>query len=247
MHQAHRLSEPERARLVRRYAAERRPSDLETLVISYRPLARALARRYSSPSVPDADLEQAACEGLIKALQRFDPDQGASFTNFAVPTILGQVRRYLRDTAWPAHVPRPVQERVRSVRHAVEALSARDGRVPTAREIARRLGEAEEDVVEALAASASLRTVPLDVRRGDDDSPSPVERLGGEDPGYDRVECLVTIAGILPHLRHEQLTVLAMHFDEDLTQRQIAARLGMSRSNVGRLLNGALDTLRAAA
>jgi len=100
------MTEPQRQRALRRHARRRRPEDLEALVVSYRPLAAALARRYSHDPYGDADLEQAACEGLIKALQRFDPDRGTPFTTFAVPTILGEVRRYLRDTAWPAHVPR---------------------------------------------------------------------------------------------------------------------------------------------
>ncbi len=246
----HMASRNERARerLLRRYARWQRPEDLEELVLSYRPLARALARRYATTSCAREDLEQAACEGLIKAVRRFEPERGATFASFAVPTILGELRRYLRDTAWPAHVPRSLQERVREVRSAAEEFSAVHGRGPTAGELARELGCEDEAVVEALGVSSALAVVPLDAPPRDDETSagSVTDQIGSEDPGFERVECLTAIEDALPALTAGQKTVLRLHFGEDLTQRQIAGRLGISRSEVARDLGDAVARLRAA-
>jgi RNA polymerase sigma-B factor len=175
-----------RARLLRRYARWRRPEDLEELVLSYRPLARTLARRYATTAAVREDLEQAAFEGLIKAIHRFEPERGAAFASFAVPTILGELRRYLRDTAWPAHVPRSLQERVRQLRAAAADFSAGHGRHPTARELARDMACDGEVVVEALGVSSALSVVPLDgpVRDHDASTASVAEQIGVDDPGF---------------------------------------------------------------
>jgi RNA polymerase sigma-B factor len=239
-----RLDERHRERLLRRYAHERRAADLEALVVSYRPLACSLARRYATGGHVDADLEQAACEGLVKAIQRFDPDRGTPFTSFAVPTVLGEVRRYLRDTVWPAHVPRKVQERVRAIRQAKEAHAALHDRVPSAAELAVALGCTEEEVVEALTAAATARTVSLEGERDDGDAQPVADRLGRPDPAYDLVEHRAAIADAFPALPVEEQAVVRLRFGGDLTQRQIAAQLGYSRSHVGRLLGSALDHLR---
>ncbi len=154
--------------LLRRYAAQRDASALEALVVRFRPLAMSLARRYASGGYPLDDLQQVACLGLVKALRRFDPDRGVSFTSFAGPTILGELRRFCRDTAWPAHVPRGMQERVRELRRASDELAAARGCVSAAADLATELGWAEEDVVETMVAAASRSTVSLE-RWGDDD------------------------------------------------------------------------------
>jgi RNA polymerase sigma-B factor len=238
--------ERNRERLLRCYARWKRPEDLEDLVLSYRPLARALARRYATAAGAREDLEQAAYEGLIKAIQRFEPERGAAFASFAVPTILGELRRYLRDTAWPAHVPRSLQERVREVRVAAEDFSAVNGRNPTPGELARTIACDDETVVEALGVSSALSVVPLDGPAHDHDSPTAVaEQVGVDDPGFERVECLTAIEEALPMLTRGQKTVLRLHFAEDLTQRQIAGRLGVSRSEVARDLGHAIARLRA--
>lgn len=240
------IDERTRERLLRRYARWRRPEDLEELVLSYRPLARALARRYVTAAGAREDLEQAAYEGLIKAIHRFEPERGAAFASFAVPTILGELRRYLRDTAWPAHLPRSLQERVREVRAAAEDFSAAHGRHPTAQELAREMACDGEAVVEALGVSSALSVVPLDAPARDHDAPASVaEQLGVDDPGFERVECLTAIEEALPMLTRGQKTMLRLHFAEDLTQRQIAGRLGVSRSEVARDLGNAIARLRA--
>lgn len=236
-----------RERLLRCHARWQRREDLEQLVISYRPLTRALARRYTASSCTREDLEQAACEGLIKAICRFEPERGVAFTSFAVPTILGELRRYVRDTAWPAHVPRSLQERVREVRSAVESFAAAQGRNPTVQELARLLGCDDAEVVEALGVSSSLFVLPLDAPGRDSDAAtaSVADHIGVEDPGFERVECLAAIEGALPALSSSQKDVLRMHFSEDLTQREIAGRLGISRSEVARDLSAAVARLRS--
>jgi RNA polymerase sigma-B factor len=236
-----------RERLLRRYARWKHRDDLEELVLSYRPLARALARRYATAAGTREDLEQAAYEGLIKAIRRFEPERGAAFASFAVPTILGELRRYLRDTAWPAHVPRSLQERVREVRAAAEAFSAMHGRHPTVRDLAREIGYDDEPVAEALGVSSALSVVPLDapVRDHEASMASVADHVGVDDPGFERVECLAAIEEALPMLTRGQKTVLRLHFAEDLTQRQIAGRLGVSRSEVARDLGDAIARLRA--
>ncbi len=235
-----------RERLLRRYARWKRPEDLEELVLSYRPLARALTRRYATVAGAREDLEQAAYEGLIKAIHRFEPERGAAFASFAVPTILGELRRYLRDTAWPAHVPRSLQERVREVRSATDEFSAAHGRHPSAGELAREMACDDEAVVEALGVSTALSVVPLDGPARDHDAPASVaEQVGVDDPGFERVECLAAIEEAVPMLTRGQKTVLRLHFAEDLTQRQIAGRLGVSRSEVARDLGEAIARLRA--
>ena len=235
-----------RERLLRRYARWRRPEDLEKLVLSYRPLARALARRYGTAAGAREDLEQAAYEGLIKAIHRFEPERGAAFASFAVPTILGELRRYLRDTSWPAHVPRSLQERVREVRSATEDFSAVHGRHPTACELARGMGCDDEVVVEALGVSSALSIVPLDApaREHDASTATVAEQVGVDDPGFERVDCLAAIEEAVPALSRGQKAVLRLHFAEDLTQRQIAGRLGLSRSEVARDLGAAIARLR---
>jgi RNA polymerase sigma-B factor len=191
------------------------------------------------------DLEQVAYEGLIKAIHRFDPDRGSAFTSFAVPTMLGELRRYLRDTAWPAHVPRPLQERVREVRATAAAFVARRGRTPTARDLASVLDRDIEEVVEALDVTTSLSIASLDaVPARTDNAEPPAERLGSEDPGYEYVECLAAIEQLLPALTRQQRQALRLHFDENLGPRQIARRLGVSRAQAARDLDAAVSTLR---
>jgi RNA polymerase sigma-B factor len=243
-----RALESERRRLLLRYSRHGRKDDLERLVLSYRPLARALARRYETVGARD-DLEQAACEGLIKAIQRFDPDRGCAFTSFAVPTILGELRRYRRDTGWAVRVPRALQERVQAVRTATDRLTAAWGRAPTVRELADWVGCDEEEVIEALCATTSLSVVPLDGPSGADGDAGDavVDRLGIAEPGYEQVEYLEAIEGALGALNPTEMTVIKLRFADDLTQREIAGRLEVSRSEVARVLSGAVERLRSVA
>jgi RNA polymerase sigma-B factor len=218
--------------------------EIELMVLRYRPLALSLARRYSGGRHPREDLEQVACVGLIKAVRRFDPGRGCAFTTFAVPTILGELRRFCRDTGWSAHVPRGMQERARAVRHAADELSVRRGETPTVPQLAATLGWKEEEVVEALAASGTRSTVPLDAPLSDGEGQTPLDRLGDVDPGFDRVECLAVIETSLPALTAREKQVLSLRFGHDLPMQEIAERLDMPTGRVSRLLASALRTLR---
>lgn len=236
-------AEPER--VLSRYARSRQRRDFEHLVVRYRPLAMRLAHRYAGRSYGREDLEQVACIGLIKAIQRFDPSRGCAFTTFAIPTILGELRRYCRDTGWSAHVPRGMQERIAAVRIASDVAAASLRRTPTAADVARELGWSDEDVLEALVAGSTRATVPLE---GDSDESadtySLMERLGETDPRFELVECLSALEASMPALSPAEKRVLRLRFGEDLGLQEIARRLDIPDGQVSRLLTSAIATLR---
>lgn len=230
-------------RLLARYAETRDAADMEELVRRFQPLARSLARRYHGSSVAAEDLDQAACLGLVKAVRRFDPARGCAFSTFAVPTILGELRRQCRDTVWPAHVPRPVQERAHAVRAAGVALTAELGRTARASDIAARLRWSEELVVESLAAVGTLTTVGLD----DDEASAMGARLGDVDPGYELVECRTAIESALPQLDDDERRVLRLRFADERTFGEIGRELALAPAQAARLLRRTVDHLSALA
>jgi RNA polymerase sigma-B factor len=213
------------------------------------PLARKLAARYAYTDEPQEDLVQVASVGLIKALDRFDPERGSTFASYAVPTMLGELRRHFRDKSWAAHVPRATQERALEVNGAVAALSTRLGRVPTTREIARHLGASVEQVIEAIEAAtaydaASLESLP---QNGNErETGTYLDRLGAVEPGYQLVELGDAIAGTLETLSQRERVILHLRFVEDLTQAEIGKRVGLSQMHVSRLLRRSLEKLRSA-
>ena len=232
-------------RLHSRYAAHRDPRDLEKLVLRYRPLAHALARRYSGHRHPLDDLAQVACVGLIKALQRFDPARGCSFASFAVPTILGEIRRFCRDTSWSLHMPRGLQERILAVRRAADAVTAARGRTGTVAEVAAALGWERECVVEALLADSSRSTIPLETEIGDGTDPCPLADVLGEvDPAFELVESLAALEESMSALTRAEQRVLRLRFEEDLTLREVGSRLALRDGQVSQLLSSALRALR---
>jgi RNA polymerase sigma-B factor len=239
------LAHDDPAAVFRRYAAERRPEDREALVRRFLPMARKLALRYARGSEPLEDLEQVAALGLLKAVDRYDPDRGFAFTSFAVPTILGELRRHFRNHAWVAHVPRAVQERVMAVRRATDELARAGVRKPTVRRLAEHLGDSEEDVLDAMAASASTDRVPLDAPAGgrDEEMLPLAERLGHEDRGFERVEDRGTVASVLPVLTPREREVITLRFFGGLSQTEIAERIGVSQMQVSRVLRAALTRL----
>jgi RNA polymerase sigma-B factor len=233
--------------LLRRYARERRPADLELLVRRFQPLARSVARRYRGASMARDDLEQAACLGLVGALQRFDPDRGCAFSTFAVPTILGEIRRQYRETLWPAHVPRLVKERVRQVRAAVDALVAQGGQAPAVDEIAALLGCDQEGVLEALVAAFTLNRVSLDRAYADegDEGASLVASLGDDDPGFELAECRADIERAIPQLDDAERRVLRLRYADERTFAEIGRELALAPGQAARLARRSLDHLRA--
>jgi RNA polymerase sigma-B factor len=219
----------------------------EALVRRFMPLARGLARRYGRSSEPFEDLLQVASLGLLKAIDRYEVARGYSFSSYAVPTIVGEMRRYFRDSGWAVHVPRGAQERALKVRDAQERLTREQGRAPTVNQLAQRLELDIEDVVDALAALQAYEAFSLDARQsaGREDLASYGDSIGADDERYELVELDATLASVLGHLGAHERLMLRMRFVEDLTQTEIAEQMGISQMQVSRQLRRSLDRLRA--
>ena len=219
----------------------------EALVRRFMPLARSLARRYDRSSEPFEDLLQVASLGLLKALDRFDPALGHPFASFAVPTILGEMRRHFRDAGWSVHVPRGSQERALKVRDAQERLANAHGRAPTVNELAQYLELSTEEVIDALQAIQAYESLSLDAPRpgATDEATSYGDAMGEEDARYELVELDATVSAVLGRIPAREREILRMRFVEDLTQTEIADRVGISQMQVSRLLRRSLDQLRA--
>ena len=223
------------------------PAARAALAERFMPLARSLARRYERSSEPLDDLVQVASLGLVKAIERFDPSRGNAFVSFAVPTILGELRRYFRDCCWDVHVPRGAQERALKLEEAQYRLTGDLGRSPTAIELAQYLEVDVEQVLDAMQASHAYGVVSLDSPRtstSGEEGGTVGDSLGEIDDRYVLVEDGATIAGALKHLSARERTVLELRFGADLTQSEIAARIGVSQMHVSRLLRHAVEQVR---
>jgi RNA polymerase sigma-B factor len=218
----------------------------EELVSRYLPLARSLARRYSGAREPLDDLLQVASLGLIKAINRFDATRGLRFSSFAVPTILGELKRYFRDTGWAVHVPRSAQEDALELQQVQERLTIRSGRPPTVGELAEFMELSVEDVLERLEAAAAHHAASLDapLEADEEEAGSVIDMLGGEESGYQRVEDGLTISAAAEQLNPRDVKALELRFRQDLTQSEIAEQLGISQMQVSRILRRALDSMR---
>lgn len=218
----------------------------EELVERFLPLARNLARRYSGAREPFDDLLQVASLGLVKAIDRFDVDRGAAFSSFAVPTILGELKRYFRDLGWSVHVPRGAQEQALKVQEAQERLTTKTGRPPTVTDLAEYLEIPVEEVLDALETAAAHHSASLDAPRedGDEESGTLVDVFGEEDQRYELIDQTVTVAVAARQLSARERTVLALRFVHDMTQTQIAQEIGVSQMQVSRILRRALSRLR---
>jgi len=235
--------------LFREYRRSRDPATRDALVERFLPLARQLARRYQRGDEPFDDLVQVASLGLVKAVDRFDLDRGVAFSSYAVPTILGELKRYFRDTGWAVHVPRGLQERVMKVDQTVAKLTIRLGRAPSVADIAEEMGLELEEVLEAMDASQAYDAVSLEAGR-DTERPEEGtigETLGEEDERLDLVEYGTAIEGTLRALPERDRLVLKLRFVDDLTQSEIAERIGVSQMQVSRLIRRALERLRTVA
>lgn len=209
-------------------------------------LAHHLARRYAERGEPLEDLVQVASIGLLKAVDRFDADRGISFTSYAVPTILGELRRHFRDRGWAIHVPRDLKEAALRVE---AALKQHAGRAPTPAELARETGLDVETVLEALEVSGAHRTLSLDAPAaggGDDERPAIVDGLGGEDAALARARDRVTVEALAASLDDREREILRLRFVEDLTQSEIGERVGVSQMHVSRLIRTSLTRMRLA-
>jgi RNA polymerase sigma-B factor len=232
--------------LLRRYTTTRDPRLKEELVERFLPLARSLALRYRGTPEQLEDLIQVASLGLVKALDGFDLERGQSFKAYATPTILGELRRHFRDRVWELRLPRRLQERTMDVREAAETLSEEHRQTPTVSQIAEHLGLSEEEVLEALQADSARRTLSLDVPRSSEGTEAEpmIDTVGEPEAGYDRVEA--QLAAENAPLTERERTVLRLRFEDDLKQREIGRRLGISQMQVSRIMRMALGKILAA-
>jgi RNA polymerase sigma-B factor len=235
--------------LFARYLDQRDPVDREMLVERFLPLARQLARRYQRPDEPFDDLFQVACLGLINAIDRFSLEREVAFSSFAVPTILGEIKRYFRDRTWSVRVPRDLQDLALKVDRAVSDLDLELHRKPTVAEIGAKVGADEEDVLEALEASGAYRATSLQTPWGSDEDSSDTlgDVIGVEERGFALAEDRATFAHIMRVISPREREVLRLRFAEDLTQAEIGEQVGVSQMQVSRILRAALTRMRAAA
>jgi RNA polymerase sigma-B factor len=246
-----RLRTPDRQRvaddraLFERYLDERDAVDRAVLVERFLPLARRLAARYQRSGEPFDDLFQVACLGLVKAIDRFDLDRDVAFSSFAMPTILGELRRHFRDRTWSVRVPRELQDLALRADRTVDDLVRRHGRQPTVPEVARALDCSEERVLEALEALGAYRATSLEAPHGDDAPGETVgDVLGSTEEGFAVAEHRATLAQLLRILTPREREVVALRFEHDLTQAEIGERIGVSQMQVSRILRAAMGRLR---
>ncbi|MFB7719622.1 SigB/SigF/SigG family RNA polymerase sigma factor [Nocardia sp. NPDC056100] len=214
------------------------------------PLGQHIARRYTGRGVEYEDLAQIAAVGVVLAVDRFDPTNGASFLGFAVPTIMGEVKRYFRDSTWAVRVPRRTKELQQQLGVAIPSLSQTLGREPTARELAEHLQAELTEITQALIARNSYTAASLDAPQTaerDGTSLSPINSLCEIDPGYVLMEDSLTIGPLLAELPDRDRALLIMRYGQEKTQAQIAKAMGVSQMQVSRLLTRILTDLRAQA
>jgi RNA polymerase sigma-B factor len=235
-------------RLLLRYHRHGDLAAREEVVMRNMALARSLAGRYASGGANE-DLQQVAAYALIKAVDRFDPERGPDLARFAVPTILGELKRHLRDTNWPLRVPRALQERALALRDALPRATHRLGRSPSVGELAEETGLSSEEVLEAQQAFLAYEPSSLDARfdAADDESSPRGELLGAEDEGLGLVELRAGLGPALDTLAERERRICFLRFELELTQSEIASELGISQMHVSRLLRRSLTTLREAA
>ncbi|MGI9023110.1 MAG: RNA polymerase sigma factor SigF [Acidimicrobiales bacterium] len=229
------------------YAETHDPVLREELITAHIGLAEYLARRFTNRGEPLDDLVQVASLGLLKAVDRFDPDRGLEFSTYATPTIVGELKRHFRDKGWAVRVPRRVQELHLRLASVVGTLSQNLGRSPTIGEIAQAASASEEDVLEAIEAGHAYRFTSLDAPSGTDDEGSLGSQLGEEDQALADSEHRVALSPLIAHFPQREQMILHLRFFEGLTQSEIAARLGISQMHVSRLLARSLSQLRASA
>lgn len=218
----------------------------DALVLEHGDMARALARRYRGRGEPVDDLEQVALVGLVKAVERFDPGLGIAFPNFAVPTIEGELKRHFRGQ-WIVRVPRSLQERVLDLGRTIDELTNLKGRSPTLRELARVMGESEELLLEAMEARLAYSAVALDPPEREGGLDGSASALGREDGRLGAVERGLLVETLLEHLGPREQLILRLRFFDELTQSEIAERVGLSQMQVSRLIRHSLEYLRAIA
>ncbi len=229
-----------------RYQRTRDPALRAAIIEDHLPLARRVALRYVGSTESADDLFQVACLGLVKAVDRFDPARGSAFSSYAIPTMTGEVLRHFRDFSWSLRVPRELQQLVLDVQRTRQDLRRSRGREPKVDEIADALGADAASVLEALDAVAARRAQSLDApasSQGPDDPEPMVAHVGCEEPGYERAELRLLLEALERRLCEHERRILRLGLVGDLTQREIARRVGVSQMTVSRTLRDLRDEL----
>ncbi len=236
----------EERELLRRFYETRDPRAREELVERFLPLARSLAMRYRGGGEAVEDLVQVASVGLLKAIDRYDPERPSDFVAYAAPTILGELRHHFRDHSWSVRLPRSLQERSMRIAEISQTIRSETHRAASVAEIAQECGLGAHEVIEAMQADQARRTTSLDLpsTRGEEESMPVVETIGTEELGFERVES--EIASERAELRPKERLALDLRFHEGLTQREIGQQIGVSQMQVSRLLRAALGKLLVA-
>lgn len=239
--------ELDRARFLE-YRATGDRSLRNALIADHRWLAIHCAKRFADKGEPLDDLVQVAMLGVLKAIERYDPDYGAAFATFAVPTIVGELRRHFRDTTWAVHVPRRAKDLQHTVKVAVDELGQVLGRSPTVPEIAQHAGVPVEEVLDALEAARCYRKTPLEGMTSDDDQSGDlvdIRVLGEDDRGLDAVEAASTVDDLLEVLPPRERRIVELRYMHGMTQSRIAELVGVSQVQVSRLLRSSLSKMRS--
>ena len=224
------------------------PHAREALVERFLPLARKLARRYAGGADTYDDVYQVACLGLLKAIDGFDAQRGVAFSSYAVPTIVGELKRYFRDRTWAVRPPRNLLERALRIERAAERLSEELHQSPTVDQLAKQLDLTGEEVLEGLEAARAQRGTSLDATLDCDDATRSLgDLVGTVDPGYARSEERVLVSQLARGLSTRDQEILRLRFEEDMTQSEIGAMFGVSQMQVSRLIRSAIERLRAVA
>ncbi len=220
----------------------------DELVTMHLPLVNHLARRFRDRGEAHDDLVQVGTIGLIKSVDRFDPERGVEFSTYATPTIVGEIKRHFRDKGWSVRVPRRLQELRLAISRATAELSQTNGRSPTVKEIAAYLKISEDDVLEGLDAAQSYSTLSLDGGGNDPDGDAPalMDTLGSDDAALENVEYRETLRPLLASLPDRERQIVILRFFHNKTQSEIASEVGVSQMHVSRLLAKALASLRGA-
>jgi RNA polymerase sigma-B factor len=214
------------------------------LIDAHRHVAERVARRFPNRSLPWDDVFQVAQLGLLKAVERFDPERGFKFSTFAEPTISGELKRHFRDHLWDVKVPRKAHDLQQGVKRVVEELTHELGRAPRLGEIAERLDVTVDDVMMAMEADSARRATSLSAPVGDAEGAPLSEHLGADDGVLDRTADRVTVLDLVERLPERERELIRLRFEENLSQSEIGERLGVSQMHVSRLLRRTLIDLR---
>ncbi len=232
--------------LIERFRRYRRTGERQVrnqIVEEHRWLATVASRKFANRGEPLDDLQQVALLGVVKAVERFDPERGSSFVTFALPTVMGELRRHFRDATWAVRVPRRAQELHLAMGSVLEPLAHQLGRSPTPGEIAAAMGVRVDDVLEAMEAGNAYRTASLSTRAGDDAVPEDM-KLASDDRGLVEADVRVTLRELLHQLPERERRIVYLRYFDELTQTEIAQQVGVSQVHVSRLLRSSLDDLR---